>query len=66
MSSICRSQECIAATRWGDAEQGQHAVGEFLCLFLQPRCKLLTCSVGAAGVAPSELLNRSHSSQTHK
>lgn len=27
MSSICRSQECIAATRWGDAEQGQHAVG---------------------------------------
>lgn len=27
MSSICRSQECIAVNRLGDDEQGQHEVG---------------------------------------
>lgn len=49
MSSICRSQECIAATRWGDAEQGQHAVGEFLCLFFATPLQAANMFCGGGG-----------------
>lgn len=49
MSSICRSQECIAANRLGDDEQGQHEVGEFVYFCNPVQAANMFCGGGGGG-----------------